>query len=100
MDLFRNSIEDFIGRAFGIGATVPDEYFFQIMTKLNIDRCGLLTIGVEPGENLLEAFRWNCRVSRHFEVVSSARMSQSLVTPYSSSSCEERPAGSANFEHD
>src|SRR5215213_10013289 len=100
MNFFRNSIEDFIGRAFGVGAMVPNEYFFQIMTKRNTHRCRHLTIGIEPGENLLEAFRWNCRVSRHFGVVSSARINQSFDHIYSSSSCEERPAGSANFEHD
>src|SRR5262245_27344529 len=67
MNLLRNSIEDFISRAFRIRGMVPGEYFGEVVTKLNINRSRYVTIGIEPGENLIETLRWNCRVSRHSE---------------------------------
>src|SRR6185369_2817301 len=66
MNLLRNSIEDFIGQAVRIGATVPGKYFCEVLTKLDVDR-SYVTIGIEPGENLIETLGWNCRVSRHSE---------------------------------
>jgi hypothetical protein len=48
---------------------VPTEYFDEGMAKLNICRGGQIAIRVEPGENLIEAFWWNIRISWHFSLV-------------------------------
>src|SRR5574338_307723 len=70
LNLLCHPVEDFISEPFGVGTSGPHEDFSEVGAELDIDSAGQLTIGIEPGENFLKTFRWDCRTSGHVRVIS------------------------------
>src|SRR6185369_11317404 len=52
-----------------VGTSAPHKHFPEVVAKLNKHGRSHVTIRIEPRENLLEAFGWDCRISSHFRVL-------------------------------
>src|SRR5688572_9314416 len=79
MHLSGDAIEHFVSQPIRICAAVPIEYSRQVVTKLQVDPCRLVAIGMEPGEDLIKALRWDYRISGHCGQFTRSRCSKSLA---------------------